>query len=296
MNQDGIYVDENGDYQFDPNLAHRQQRAAKAGQSLILDLIIGAVVLNAASALVAALWIYVSYRLAAVVIIFGAFGLLAGMMSWRPRLSTLFLFFFVLSGYEAIVLEEYIVAALGGGVENLKVEDTPRFKEASLFHFADGAPQLDKVGQSAVVSKAGDTRAGAAFSAVAPYVAKGWTPAQPVTVWAACHVTKAGATGTLSFSARECGDFGVSSRRAVAQPLSGFSRAIDNAVETHGLKAHSDALIVLFVDDPGAYLYNKRKWVVWFPVAINGLFVLVVLITAFRARQREKRAEGPRAP
>ena len=273
--------------EFDANKFYAEEQATKKETSVLMDILIGLVVLNTASALIAAIWIYISIRLAVFVVIFGGFGLFAGMISWRPNLASLFLFFFILGGYEAIVLEEYITATLGGAVDNMKVADAPAHEGKSLFYFEDGNIRPALTGKSSVTSKAGDSRAGASFSYVVPYVDKHWNPSMPVQVWAVCSITKAGPTGTLHSSASECGDFNVKTKTAVAVPESGFFRAIDNAVDRHKLKVAPNALIVEFVDDPAEYIYNKQKWVIWFPVVINAIFIVTVLVFWQKSRKEE---------
>ena len=252
-------------------------------QSLLVDIVLGLSVLNISAALVAVIWIYVSVRLAALVIIFGGFGLFAAMMA-RRRLVFTFLFFFVLSGYEAIVLEEYIVSRLGGHAVIDSLDNLARDDMGSVFHFKVGEPKIELAGQSTMASKAGDSRTGASFSYVVPFVEKSWTKKKPVTVFATCATTDSGVAVKVP-NVASCGDYGAKYRKAVAVPESGYFRAIDNATDTHHLKVADEPLLVQFVRDPAEYIYRKQQLALWFPVGMNGLYLLLILGMAIFKRE-----------
>ena len=270
--------------------AHRTHRRPGLAQ----DIILGVLVLNGAAAVVAAIWIFVSIRLAALVVIFGAFGLFAVMVQ-RPRLSPMFLFFFILSGYEAIVLEEYLVAAFGGYEKDVRVSMISQYPDVSIVEFSDGHTRLDLFGKNVMASKAGDSRVGVSYSFVAPYVSAGWKREQPVTVFATCHLSTAGNTGSVNASIDGCGDFGVSTKTAVVVPESGFFRAREDAIARHGIQADPNALFVEFVADPMKYIYDKRTWTIWFPLVINGLFILTILIIGIIFNRHHRPSRRPPA-
>ena len=225
----------------------------------------------------AAVWIFVSIRLAAFIVIFGAFGLFM-IIQWRPRLLSLFVFFFILAGYEAIALEAYLVAAFGAETDIDNLDAANEHHGASVFEFSNGAVKLGKVGKSSMVGKVGDSRSGGSFSFVAPFVSDDWKESDPVTVWATCSRTDAGIMPRVGVNA--CGDFGTSSMKAVAEPRSGFFRAIDNAIAAHDLREAENALLVRFVPDPTSYIESKSRVALWLPVLFNGLFIAAILITA----------------
>lgn len=197
-------------------------------------------------------------------------------MAFRPGRYLAFtvttgIFAMTAAGFGAYFGSNYVHLARGHTVRGLSVRDAPRFPRAARFLFVDGAPDVTRWGRH---HSPGHRGAGVTH-VVAPVVVSGWTPGEPVTLWACAE----GSAPPRAW--KEPGRRGV---RLSSFATTGCAKARQRAEQVHRLRSAPGALLIHW-EDPAGALARARGLALGVPGILLGLYLVSMIIVRVAARR-----------
>jgi hypothetical protein len=216
-------------------------------------------------------------------------GLAIVVLSFKLKCGVLFFagiyacFGSVLTGMYA---RNYIVAKGAGIIEGLAVTEALNRPQAGGYIFRDGLVRADLRGSFFSSHRGINNQRESSWYYVAPVVPEDWTPSDPVTVWAACgEIASCTKNWAKPFRA------GVR-LNAETTSMPDYRKAAADAESRHGIRSHSEAIFMTWVENPRATIEEFKSDGIWTAKIWNIVWLTTVLLAAFIAWKKKRRAES----
>ena len=176
---------------------------------------------------------------------------------------------------------------LGPAVADVTVAEAGRHRYASSFRFRDARVATELLGVKSVTQGGGrGHHPRTEWYYVAPVVYEGWSPEQPLSLWAGAPVNNY--YSTLENWAKP--------HRAGVQlsscELRYLREAATNSEEQHGIRALDGTPFIRWTPEPETEVARARKFVLWVAAGNNLLLLLLLAGTSLPSRLRRSYREA----
>ncbi len=173
---------------------------------------------------------------------------------------------------------EYLNLQTGGSTREIPVAEAPRYGGIGHRHFHDARVRPELAGEFVIHYRQKDGSDSSKRYRVAPVVDAGWTPAQPVQLWAG--------TTSESFSFSTWAEDQRATQGVLLHKGVYYRKAVVDARERHGVKEALGAPVLRLDPRPYEELISRaRRWTLLLLLFASGLWTLFFL-----------RARGLRGP